>query len=300
MDLQTMGWRTADFRLPGDDTTVTVDYEERDVWQGSTVDWRIDNAVRVNEDWSLGLSVIYTVLHNERTRTLDMTEAVRYSYYFDTEYKEVETFRQWSPVIGVHGRLNARWGIGAAMRPRSRGLWRYEYYRNGREPVEERNRHAYSPADLKLGVSWRFADQTVAVADFNLGQWSRESMGLIAEKAGAGDPVNPLFLSLGIERMAGNTPGQTGFENWGLRGGCYFRKHYWPEQNGETVEDLGLTAGFSVPIGSGLSRLHTALDLGMRGFDKDKLGAKETYFRFSLQAEIGEMWFQRTRPRVPR
>ena len=122
----------------------------------------------------------------------------------------------------------------------------------------------------------------------------------MADRAVLPAPENPLFVSAGVERRAGYPPLYSGFQNWAFRGGAYYRRHYWPLHNGQAVEDLGLTAGFSVPMNGLQTWLHAAFEGGLRGLNEDKLGARELFFRTSLQMEFSETWFQRTRPRLPK
>ena len=93
---------------------------------------------------------------------------------------------------------------------------------------------------------------------------------------------------------------KTGFDTWGYRAGLYYRKNYWPLRDGVPVEDYGVTAGLSIPVAGHSGWIHVAAEGGMRGRDESKLGATETYFRGSLQIEISETWFQRTKPRAPK
>ena len=300
MDLHTFGLHTAVFPQPGGGAASEVIYEERNVWQGSAVDWRVDNAIRLGERGALGVSAVYTALRNERERILDMEEVVARSYYFDTEYHETERFNGWSVVGGLYVNPAPKWGLAVTFRPRTGGRWRYTLTKLGSDSTVKTDRRGDMPGEIRLGASYRPGKRLVAVADLQLGQWSQDDLGIMADRASLPAPENPLFISAGVERLAGYSPLYSGGQNWAFRGGAYYRRHYWPLRSGQAVEDLGVTAGFSVPMNGMQTWLHTALEGGLRGLDENKLGAREVFFRVSLQMEFSETWFQRTRPRLPR
>jgi hypothetical protein len=298
MDLRTYALHSASFIEPVGASVVA--YEERNIWQGSGVDWRVDNSFRVGNCCALGVSAVYTTLRIERTRTLDMEELVYRSYYFDTEYSEAERFSGWSAVGGLYVTPGQRWGLAATFRPRSRGRWKYSLTKFGTDSTERSNRRGDMPGEVRCGLSYRAGKRLMAVADAQLGQWSRGDLGIMADRADLPAPQNPLFLSAGVERLAGRPPLYSGWQNWAFRAGAYYRRHYWPLHNGQSVEDLGVTGGFSAPMNGMQTWLHAAFEGGMRGLDEDKLGARELFFRTSLQMEFSETWFQRTRPRLPK
>jgi hypothetical protein len=312
MDLRTFALRSATFKKRTDtgDTVVSiVACEERNVWQGSAVDWRVDNAFRLGERWALGVSAVYTTLRNERERTLDMEQVVARSYYFDTKYSEAERFSGWSVVGGLYVTPAQKWGLAVTFRPRSSGRWTYTMTKLGSDSTVKTNRRGDMPGEVRLGATYQLAKRLVAVADMQLGQWSQGNLGIMADRDSLLPPENPLFISVGVERASGYPPLYSGLQNWAFRGGAYYRRHYWPLHTGkfpsgepyaQAVEDLGLTAGFSVPMNGLRTWLHTAFEGGLRGLDEDKLGARELFFRTSLQMEFSETWFQRTRPRLPK
>lgn len=299
MDIRTFTNGKAEFPDVASDTIEAV-YEQRDIWQGGSVEWRIDNSFRVHDRFSFGISAIYTTLHNERERIIDFEEIVNNSYYFDTDYLETERFTGWSLTMGIYARPTNNLSIGAVFRPRSSGQWRYELSKRGTDSTIERHRSGDSPGQFSLGMGYHLRKNLLGVADFRTGQWSKGDLGIMADRANLPKPENPLFLSAGIERIAGKPPITSGFQNWGLRSAVFYRKHYWPLRNDKPVEDLGLTVGASIPFDGAQSYLHIAIEGGMRGLDDDKLGAGELFFRTSLQLEISETWFQRTKPRIPK
>jgi hypothetical protein len=275
-------------------------YERRDTWQGGATDLKIVNGFRVNDNFSLGLAAIYTIARQERRSVFDFEQVPDQQYYFDAAYREAETFRAWSGSVGVYYQPTTKIGIGAVYRPRTSGNWRYEYQKSGSDSLVRRERHGDSPGEVLLGLSYHFQPHWIGVLDAQLGQWSAGDLGVMADSSGLPAPENPLFLSVGLERAATVEEGKTGAQYWGYRGGLYYRQHYWPKRNGTAVQDLGVTLGASIPVNNGANWVHWAIETGLRGLDEKKLGATETYVRTSLQFEMSETWFQRTRPRIPK
>ena len=294
-DLRTYSDQTAQY---GD--TTRVHYRETDDWNGSAVDLQFHNGFLVNNRFAAGVTLSYTVQRNERTRVFGLDNVVPGSYYLDTRYSESETFRALAPEFGLYSDVGRGWGVGLAYRPQVLGHWDYAFGKAGSDSTVARSRKSHRPGELRVGASYVAASRLVLVADARAEWWSRGDLGLIADPHGTITPENPLFLSVGIERLAGRPLVTAGLQTWGLRGGAYWRKQYWPLHNETTVQDLGLTLGMSVPIMGAQDWVHWAGEVGMRGRDETKLGAKEWYVRTSLQIVIAESWFEKTRPRIPK
>lgn len=166
--------------------------------------------------------------------------------------------------------------------------------------TSEANRKGDRPGEVRIGGSYLLNKRLNMVADLAAGQWSKGDLGYLADSAGVIKPESPLFVSIGFERMAGKVLTTAGFDTWGLRGGLYYRKHYWPLRNSTAVTDMAVTAGLSIPVASHSGWIHIALEGGLRGADEKKLGAKETFMRAGVQLEISEKWFDRPKPRLPK
>ncbi|MFZ5434044.1 MAG: hypothetical protein ACOZB3_09755 [Calditrichota bacterium] len=294
-DLNTFAQRTAIF---GD--TSTVHYEQRDVWVGSTVELRIDNALQLSEKAALGIGAVYIIHRSSWTHTLDFDAISGTSHYIDAAYRNTETFRGWTADLGAFLQVTPKLGIGAVYRPRISGDWTYEVEKSNSDSLVKSEHRSNAPGFVKLGISYNLKSRLIGVVDVQYGQWASNDKVEQADLGRGGEPINPLFVSCGLERTAGRSAVQTGFYNWGIRGGLFYRQHYWSKVNNTAVEDLGVTFGLSMPLTGSQAFLHWANEFGMRGMDEQKLGAKETYFRTSLQIELTEKWFERSRRRIPR
>ncbi len=288
-DLHTIGNRTAVF------PDTTQPYEERATWLGSTVDVRFDNAYKFSERFGLGVSVIYSFLHNEHSTIIDFGD----THYQDVRYTTTNTFRGWSVALGGFYKVSDRFGVGGFYRPRSTGNHVLELTKSGTDSTVKSDDRADSPGEFGFGLSYKLNPSFVGVADVSMGQWSDHDYGFTGTSLANGHVQDPLFVSVGLERLSRRAPLYSGFDLWSYRAGLFYRKHYWVTASGDPVVDLGLSAGASIPIAKSSGWLHWVAEVGKRGMDEKKLGATETFFRFSFQIEIAETWFQRTRPRIP-
>ncbi|MGE4346977.1 MAG: hypothetical protein AB7D46_06130 [Flavobacteriaceae bacterium] len=62
--------------------------------------------------------------------------------------------------------------------------------------------------------------------------------------------------------------------------------------NGQTINDMGVSAGFALPIGNGLSDLSFAFEYGKRGTKSAGL-IQENYFNISIAVSITDKWFRK-------
>ena len=64
---------------------------------------------------------------------------------------------------------------------------------------------------------------------------------------------------------------------------------------GNQIEEAGITAGFSLPVGRGLSSMNLAVVYGVRGYNVDDLISEE-YIKFSFGITVNDrLWFVRRR-----
>lgn len=190
MDIMTFEPGTAVFPGQGD----TIDIEQRNLWRGSALELRLDNAVRVTDKLALGLSAAYALMRVERRQTIDMPRLEGRQYYNDISYRQVETFRGWSAALGGFYQVSPRVGLGVMLKPRVTGNWTYDFSKIGADSTLKRDRRGKSPGDFRLGGSYQFAERWRGVADVAVGQWEREDLGiLLADLLHSTAPVNPLF-----------------------------------------------------------------------------------------------------------
>lgn len=294
MDLQTFEFLTAEFNDPNGQNDAGTTYERRSSWVGSMADLRADNGFLISDNFALGLTFAGTFLHNERVRQVYFDD----DDYRNVQYKDITDYRGWWIQGGFHARLIPRLSIGGFYKPRGEGRWEYELSKSDSDSLLKSERSGAVPAEYGVGIAWELPPGILIAADVRGGFWETDDMGIYADSVRAGEPQDPLFISLGIERMADRFGSRSVWNNWGYRGGVFYRRHYWPERQGTAVEDVGLALGVSIPVGHKMGKVHWAAEFGLRGMDEDKLGAQEKFMKLLVQIEISEKWFQRSRPRI--
>lgn len=80
------------------------------------------------------------------------------------------------------------------------------------------------------------------------------------------------------------------FQRLAYRAGFFYDASYY-QIKGESINEIGLTAGFGVPIVSD-TRLHIAAGYSFRGTTDQQL-EKERILRFTVTLSAGELWFMR-------
>jgi hypothetical protein len=105
-------------------------------------------------------------------------------------------------------------------------------------------------------------------------------------------------FAIGVDRLADDATGATGFNTWDFRIGGYMEKTYYAPL-GEGIDQVGGTIGASIPLRqvTGLNvgtTLNVALEVGSRGTTDHGL-TSEMFGRFVLELNVGELWFTRVR-----
>ncbi len=279
MDIRTFEWKT----------TGAQTYEERTRSSGGEAEVQIVNAFKFSPRFSIGVAVGYAFRRYERWTIIDFQS----SDWQDAEFHFDDSWRGWATTIGLVYQPHPNLSLGVLYHPRLDGNWTTQFSYSEQDSVDEAEKSGRSPGEWGAGAALRFAKRWMVVGDARAGLWQEGDLGPRDTRT----PVNPLWLSVGVERLALTKTRISSFEKWGYRAGFFYRKHYWPEQNGETVLDFGGTAGVTIPAPEQRGFLHLAAEVGKRG--SEEFGAEETFFRFSLMLEAHESWFKRPKPRLP-
>jgi len=279
MDIKTFEWKT----------TGTQTYEERTRFSGGEAEAQIINAFKFSPRFSVGVTVGYVFRRYERWTIINFQS----SKWQDTEFHFDDSWRGWATTIGAIYQPHSNLSLGVLYHPRLEGNWTTQFSYSNQDSVAEDEETGSGPGEWGAGAAFRFAQRWMLVGDVRAGLWQQGDLGPRDTRT----PENPLWLSVGVERMALYKTRLSPFEKWGYRAGLFYRKQYWPEQNGETVMDFGGTIGVTIPAPEQRGFLHLAAEVGKRG--NENYGAEETFFRFSLMLEATESWFIRPEPRLP-
>ena len=289
-DLRTFTMRDAAFA----NSDSVASYEERAVWSGGTTDIWLNNAYRISDRFTLGVTVAYSFVNIDRDIILDFES----SDYQNAAYYQTARFKGWWTKIGVYWKPIDKLSVGGFFRPRTGGDWELETFENDGSESILTKRDGDSPSSVGGGVCFMPNNRWLFTADTRMQKWERRDLGILYDKNDEIEVKDALFLSIGAEKIANHDRLGGNMGQWGYRGGFFYRSHYWTNDAGDPVTELGVSLGTSIPVGSWLGRLHLAQEIGQRG--SDDLGATELFFRTSIQIEMSELWFKRDNPRIPK
>jgi long-subunit fatty acid transport protein len=210
-DLKTFMPRTAEFS-----NSDTAAYEERIVWKGGTTDIHLDNAYRVNDRLSVGLTVAYSFTNMNRDVTLDFTEKDQ----LNAAWYETALFKGWWTKIGFFWQPTDRLGVGAYYRPRSGGKWELSSDTNGGIAAVETKRDGETPSAMGGGLSFLVRPRLMMTADVQTQQWKRRDLGILYDGDTEVKVKDPLFVSIGIEKQATHERVGGNMGQWALLDQC--------------------------------------------------------------------------------
>lgn len=141
------------------------------------------------------------------------------------------------------------------------------------------------PAAFGVGLSYA-TERAVFAADLQYQNWN----------AYTESGVHPAEIrdsyrySAGAELIPKRDAAAPFTQRMSYRAGLYYHQTYY-RINGEPINELGLAAGFGIPI-FGETRIHLGAEYAMRGTTDNQL-QKDKILRFSFTMTGGELWFVR-------
>ncbi|ARS37086.1 OmpP1/FadL family transporter [Pontibacter actiniarum] len=155
------------------------------------------------------------------------------------------------------------------------------------------NGSIHLPANWRAGISLDNGNNLTVAADFTTYEWSKFK-GL----DGSNDNLQDSYkVALGAEYTPNANAIDSYFKRITYRGGLYYNDTQY-HLNGEDIKDMGVTTGFTLPIGRGtiydLYLLNISLGYGQRGTTDQGL-IKENYFQFGLGFTVNSRWFLKRR-----
>lgn len=156
------------------------------------------------------------------------------------------------------------------------------------------------PLRLRAGVAYAFSDRVNMVSDVLFEPWSNfESEFSLPGYAPNGINLfkDRIRASAGIEFLpAGNDFFASKLARITYRLGFYVDQSYVSPTLDQDLQTLAVTAGFGIPAITPGTRVDINFELGTRGTTDDNL-VRDTFFRFAINANVGERWFQRQKLR---
>ncbi|HEX7070777.1 MAG TPA: hypothetical protein VF190_08220 [Rhodothermales bacterium] len=156
------------------------------------------------------------------------------------------------------------------------------------------------PLSVGFGASYQPDARWLITADALLEPWTSfesdlEFAGL--SEGGAGALEDRLRLSGGVEFLpAGNDLMEPFLERIAYRLGAYYDRSYVTPLAGVSIGTVAVTGGFSFPTMLSGTRLDINFEAGTRGTTDHNL-VRDVFYRVSLNVNVGERWFQKTRLR---
>ncbi|RJP80194.1 MAG: hypothetical protein C4524_03885 [Candidatus Zixiibacteriota bacterium] len=222
-------------------------------------------------------------------------EEVRGSYISEPGYQDLEfvTSKQWLAFSGRVGLLltpSPKLNIAATYEPEVPVDLNQEYSISNQDTLVTSEAEFRLAARYGLGASWQVSPQWLTAAQVFYGAWD----GISDLPVNSANYQNSLELAVGAEWAPGAPDADRFMNRLSYRFGAR-RESSYLLADGDPVEAYFGTAGISYPFHGGRDRLDLSLELGRRG-SLSANTAEETVLRFRLGLNLGETWFQRTKP----
>lgn len=149
------------------------------------------------------------------------------------------------------------------------------------------------PANWRAGISIDNGSNLTVSADIITHEWSKYR-GFDGESDNLKDGYK---MAVGAEYTPNANAIDSYFKRITYRGGLYYNDTQF-QLNGEDIKDMGVTTGFTFPLGRGtmydLYLLNLSLGYGQRGTTDNGL-IQENYFQFGLGFTVNSRWFLKRR-----
>ena len=151
------------------------------------------------------------------------------------------------------------------------------------------------PARTSVGAAYYLDTRWTFVADYSIEPWSKFDGDL--SLAGFIPGERSIFddrsrFSAGISFLSSSNLLDSYFKRVGYRAGFYTESGYINLADNETFRTVAFTSGISLPTLFPGTRLDINFEIGRRGMTDFNL-VKETFYRFHINVNIGERWFER-------
>ncbi|MFK7846353.1 MAG: hypothetical protein AB8G77_13730 [Rhodothermales bacterium] len=151
------------------------------------------------------------------------------------------------------------------------------------------------PIRTNLGLSYHANQKWTFVANYTLEPWSSFDSelslpGFIPGESSFLDDRSR--FSAGASFLPSGNPLDPYFKRVGFRLGFYTDTGYIKLSDNQELNTVALTGGISMPTLFPGTRIDLNLEIGRRGSTNQNL-VKESFFKFHLNVNIGERWFER-------
>ncbi len=151
------------------------------------------------------------------------------------------------------------------------------------------------PLNTNFGLSYHANSKWTIVANYSYNPWSDFESTLAIPGYNPGESSfldDRSRFSMGASFIASNNPLDSYFKRVGYRLGFYTDSGYINLGNSQDLNSVAVTGGISLPTLFPGTRIDINVELGRRGSTNQNL-VKETFFKFHVNVNIGERWFER-------
>lgn len=140
------------------------------------------------------------------------------------------------------------------------------------------------PVSVGAGFGLRKGTRWFIAADARFTQWSQ-----FTYLGASGELENSMRGNLGIQFVPNERAIKSYLKTVYYRAGFFYEQSYL-KLNGMRLNDMGVTAGITLPIRRSGTQLHFSAEAGRRG-TTDKNLIEENYLRFTFGFTINDRWF---------
>ena len=151
------------------------------------------------------------------------------------------------------------------------------------------------PVNADIGLSYHANSKWTFVANYSYHPWSNfdSELGIPGYTPGESSFLDDRTrFSLGASFLASGNPLDSYFKRVGYRIGFYTDSGYINLGNNQDLNTVAVTGGVSLPTLFPGTRIDINVELGRRGTTNLNL-VKESFFKFHINVNIGERWFER-------
>ena len=209
----------------------------------------------------------------------------------DSEYSEKLEMSGFQTEFGLgwNQRDNFTLGLSYSIHHSFNYRSHYDYYFGADQSTK--NKDVKMPSQLTISLQKKLIKQLYFTSDF---YYLQDYSNLVENVRFFSDikSDDSYFVGFGLERVHGRKIEKKFWKNFNYRLGGFYRTEPFYKNN-DQVKDLGVSAGFGIPMNFNMTQLDVAVQYVQRsGFLEDEIG-KESIYKLSVGITTGGLWFRR-------
>jgi long-subunit fatty acid transport protein len=210
--------------------------------------------------------------------------------YSDVQFTKSKQYLGYGGTIGIIVKPTPKLVLGATFEPQvPLQLDRIFSYTSG-DSIVTSQQDLQLAARFGFGASYQIAPKWLVAGQVAYSDWSSvENL-----PGGSSTYRNSNNVGMGAEWTPGTWDSDAFFQRFQYRFGLR-RESTYLVSDGSGVDVYTASAGLSYPFHQGVDRFDLGFEFGRRG-NLDSNGGQENTFKFRLGLNLGESWFQRSKP----